>query len=163
MATTKIKCPVEGIIDLDRLPGMARTRPPSSSTRRSCSACAAVKQLGFTEPGLPGATHTRFAHSLGAFQGAQRTLAQLRVAGADIPDAWFVATALACLLHDLGHGPFSHTFESVTGTATRAWTSGDARGRDPQFPSASRKFAPARWRTRCVSCMLGESRGARAA
>jgi HD superfamily phosphohydrolase len=81
-----------------------------------------VKQLGFTELVYPGATHTRFAHSLGAFQGAQHSMRQLRVGGSEIPDEWFNATAFACLLHDLGHGPFSHTFESVAGRSHEAWT-----------------------------------------
>lgn len=113
MATTKIKCPVEGIIDLDRLPGVAAERVVALVDAPELQRLRRIRQLGFTEFVYPGATHTRFAHSLGAFQGAQRTLTQLRAQRVDIPDAWFVATALACLLHDVGHGPFSHTFERV--------------------------------------------------
>ena len=115
MATTKIKCPVEGVIDLDRLPGVPSHRVEALIDAPEVQRLRRIRQLGFTELVYPGATHTRFAHSLGAFQGAQRTLTQLRNQGAEIPDAWYVATALACLLHDLGHGPFSHTFERVTG------------------------------------------------
>jgi len=117
MGTTKIKCPVEGVIELDRLPGVSTTRVERIIDAPELQRLRRIKQLGFTELVYPGATHTRFAHSLGAFQGAQRTLTQLRRAGAEIPDDWFAATALACLLHDLGHGPFSHTFESVTGVS----------------------------------------------
>lgn len=113
MATTKIKCPVEGIIDLDRLPAVACERVVALVDAPEVQRLRRIRQLGFTEYVYPGATHTRFAHSLGAFQGAQRSLTQLRAQKVDIPDAWFTATALACLLHDLGHGPFSHTFERV--------------------------------------------------
>jgi HD superfamily phosphohydrolase len=114
MATTKIKCPVEGIIDLDRLPGVPARKVEALIDAPEVQRLRRVRQLGFTEYVYPGATHTRFAHSLGAFQGAQRTLTQLRAVSDRIDDDWFVATSLACLLHDLGHGPFSHTFESIT-------------------------------------------------
>jgi HD superfamily phosphohydrolase len=114
MATTKIKCPVEGIIDLDRLPGVDTRKVVALIDAPEVQRLRRVRQLGFTEHVYPGATHTRFAHSLGAFQGAQRTLTRLRDLSDRIDDQWFVATALACLLHDLGHGPFSHTFESIT-------------------------------------------------
>lgn len=122
MATTKIKCPVEGIIDLDRLPGVPAARIVRLIDAPEIQRLRRVRQLGFTEFVYPGATHTRFAHSLGAFQGAQRALAQLRAVSDRIDDEWFVATALACLLHDLGHGPFSHTFESITGQPHEART-----------------------------------------
>jgi len=122
MATTKIKDPVEGIIDLDRLPGVAAESMRRLIDTPELQRLRQIKQLGFTELVYPGATHTRFAHSLGAFQGAQRSMRQLRVGGQEIPDEWFLATALACLLHDLGHGPFSHTFESVTQRSHESWT-----------------------------------------
>lgn len=115
MATSRIKCPVEGIIELDRLPGVSAEHVAALIDSRELQRLRAIRQLGFTEYVYPGATHTRFVHSLGAFQGAQRALAKLRQGRADIPDEWVVATAFACLLHDVGHGPFSHTFESVTG------------------------------------------------
>lgn len=115
MASTKIKCPVEGIIDLDLLPGVPAESVVAIIDCPEVQRLRAIRQLGFTEYVYPGATHTRFAHSLGAFQGGQRALTKLRERGVDIPDDWFVATAVACLLHDVGHGPFSHTFEAVTG------------------------------------------------
>jgi len=122
MSTTKIKCPVEGIIDLDRLPGLGAEKVRRIVDSPELQRLRRIRQLGFTERVYPGATHSRFAHSLGAFQGAQRTLAQLRETGCDIPDDWYIATALACLLHDLGHGPFSHTFESVSGQSHESRT-----------------------------------------
>ena len=114
MATTKIKCPVEGIIDLDRLPGVDTQKVVALIDAPEVQRLRRVRQLGFTEHVYPGATHTRFAESLGACQGAQRTLTRRRDLSDRIDDEWFVATALACRRHDVGHGPFSHTFESIT-------------------------------------------------
>ena len=122
MATTKIKDPIEGIIDLDRLPSVRAAQVRRVIDSVELQRLRGIHQLGFSERVYPGATHTRFAHSLGCFQGAQRTMRQLMAAGAEIPDDWFVATALACLLHDLGHGPFSHAFEAVAGRKHEAWT-----------------------------------------
>lgn len=141
MGTTKIKCPVEGVIEMDRLPGVPTTRVERIIDAPELQRLRRIKQLGFTELVYPGATHTRFAHSLGAFQGAQRTLIQLRRSGADIPDDWFAATALACLLHDLGHGPFSHTFESVTGVSHEARTR-EILESGPVIPDALEEIAP---------------------
>lgn len=77
-----------------------------------------IKQLGFSELVYPGATHTRFSHALGAMQMARNILAVFRrndVVGKD-PDQkeWQTATLCAALLHDIGHGPFSHVFEEVS-------------------------------------------------
>lgn len=72
-----------------------------------------IKQLGFSELVYPGATHTRFAHSAGVFHVA-RQLADLlkgRIGNFD-PDRANVALA-AALVHDVGHGPFSHAFEDA--------------------------------------------------
>jgi HD superfamily phosphohydrolase len=61
----------------------------------------------------PGATHTRFAHSVGVFHTARRLLEIIK-RKTDRYDSSKARTALcAALLHDLGHGPFSHTFETV--------------------------------------------------
>ena len=73
-----------------------------------------IKQLGFSELVFPGATHTRLAHSVGVFHTARR-LAQLisdRLAGAFDKDRAQTAQ-MAALVHDLGHGPFSHAFEDA--------------------------------------------------
>jgi len=70
-----------------------------------------IKQLGLTSTVYPGAQHTRLQHSLGAMYLMGEAIAQLRQAGNEItpPEA---EGALACiLLHDIGHGPFSHTLE----------------------------------------------------
>lgn len=87
-----------------------------------------IKQLGFSEFVYPGATHTRFAHSVGVFHTARAIVGVLKEKlGADFsPDRASIAVC-AALLHDIGHGPFSHTFEGVEkgrGTAKKheAWT-----------------------------------------
>ena len=73
-----------------------------------------IKQLGFSELVYPGATHSRFSHSIGVFHTA-RNLAD--VIERDRRDAFDLRRSqvaiAAALLHDLGHGPFSHAFEDV--------------------------------------------------
>lgn len=74
-----------------------------------------IRQLGLSEITFPGATHTRFSHSIGVFHTARMLVGILSRL---IPDAEFNRdraglAVLAALVHDLGHGPFSHTFESV--------------------------------------------------
>lgn len=74
-----------------------------------------IKQLGFSEYVFPGATHTRFAHSVGVFHTARRLMKIVeRHLGSSHydPDKAHVALA-AALVHDVGHGPFSHAFEEV--------------------------------------------------
>jgi HD superfamily phosphohydrolase len=74
-----------------------------------------IRQLGFSELVYPGATHTRFSHSVGVFHTA-RCLVELlkRLLGPNSFDGTRADVAVcAALLHDLGHGPFSHTFEGV--------------------------------------------------
>jgi len=75
-----------------------------------------IKQLGFSELVFPGATHSRFAHSVGVFHTA-RQLAQVlrRLLGDRVFDRDRAEVAMAAaLVHDLGHGPFSHAFEDAT-------------------------------------------------
>lgn len=73
-----------------------------------------IKQLGFSEFIYPGATHSRLAHSLGVFNTARQlvSVVKLRRGTAFDAQAANVATA-AALVHDIGHGPFSHAFESA--------------------------------------------------
>ena len=76
-----------------------------------------IKQVSMTNMVYPGANHTRFAHSLGAMHLMRRAIHLLRSKGYEITDGELEAVSLAILLHDSGHGPFSHTLESsiVTG------------------------------------------------
>ena len=70
-----------------------------------------IKQLGLTHLVYPGALHTRFHHSLGAMYLMKRALAELQSKGHDITRDEALAAYIAILLHDIGHGPYSHTLE----------------------------------------------------
>ena len=72
-----------------------------------------IKQLGLTYLVYPGAMHTRFSHMLGALNLMGRALEVLRQKGVEISNEECRGAKLAILLHDLGHGPFSHTSERV--------------------------------------------------
>ena len=77
-----------------------------------------IKQLGFSELVFPGATHTRFAHSIGVFHTARKLAAAIDRSFGGVgynPQKCRVAMA-AAMVHDLGHGMFSHAFESVMKT-----------------------------------------------
>lgn len=74
-----------------------------------------VRQLGFSEYVYPGATHTRFAHSLGVFFNARRLMRNVKrhIGADDFNQSRSEAALTAALLHDVGHGPFSHSFEAI--------------------------------------------------
>jgi uncharacterized protein len=71
-----------------------------------------IKQLGLTSFVYPGATHSRFQHGLGALHLMNMAIATLRSKGAKISAVEEEATLIAILLHDSGHGPFSHALEN---------------------------------------------------
>ncbi len=70
-----------------------------------------IKQLGLTNLVYPGAIHTRFQHALGAMHLMSRALENLRYKKIEISEQEIEAAQIAVLLHDIGHGPFSHTLE----------------------------------------------------
>ena len=70
-----------------------------------------IKQLGMTHLVYPGALHTRFHHVLGAMHLMSKAIATIRRKGHDISKNEERAALLAILLHDIGHGPFSHALE----------------------------------------------------
>ncbi len=70
-----------------------------------------IKQLGLTYLVYPGANHNRFQHALGALHLMNEAIAALRSKGHDISDEEAEAANIAILLHDIGHGPFSHSLE----------------------------------------------------
>ena len=85
--------------------------PPFQRLRR-------IRQLGFSEFVFPGATHTRFAHSVGVFHVARSLMRVIRRhIDADTTrqfgDAQAKVALAAALVHDVGHGMFSHAFENV--------------------------------------------------
>lgn len=70
-----------------------------------------IHQLGLTHMVYPGATHTRFQHSIGAMHLMQNALEILSNKGVDISEEEKEATLAAILLHDIGHTAFSHALE----------------------------------------------------
>ncbi len=76
-----------------------------------------IRQDGFASLVYPGAEHSRFGHALGAYHIAQRVTTRLGVDPALARDVH-----LAALVHDIGHGPFSHAWEvAFGGTSHEAW------------------------------------------
>ncbi len=72
-----------------------------------------IKQLGLTYLVYPGAIHTRLQHSLGTYHLMQQAIATLRVKGVTVTEEEEEAATIAILLHDIGHGPFSHALEGT--------------------------------------------------
>jgi HD superfamily phosphohydrolase len=70
-----------------------------------------IRQLGLTNLVYPGAMHTRFQHALGAVYLMEQAIAVIRSKGHEITDEEAEAVIIAILLHDVGHGPFSHALE----------------------------------------------------
>ncbi len=110
--TQRVRDPVHGLIvfsksELDQLAWNLLNTPEMQRLRR-------VKQLGVSELVFPGATHSRFAHSIGVFHTARSLVQIIERERPEAEDRGRAEVAvLAALLHDVGHGPFSHTFEDV--------------------------------------------------
>jgi HD superfamily phosphohydrolase len=71
-----------------------------------------IKQLGFSDFVYPGATHSRLLHSVGVFHTARRLMKVIEK-HVTAKDPRVDQALAAALLHDLGHGPFSHAFEKI--------------------------------------------------
>ena len=72
-----------------------------------------IKQLGLSNLVYPGAQHTRFHHALGAMHLMERAMGTLRAKGIEVSEQELEAAQIAILLHDIGHGPLSHTLEQT--------------------------------------------------
>lgn len=118
MKTERIRDPIHDIIvfdsedDLDMAVWRLLQTPDVQRLRR-------IKQLGVSEFVFPSASHTRFAHSIGVFHNARRLVHLIereirlkRTEGEFDPERAKIAM-FAALLHDIGHGPFSHAFEEA--------------------------------------------------
>ncbi|MCW3112021.1 MAG: deoxyguanosinetriphosphate triphosphohydrolase [Segetibacter sp.] len=72
-----------------------------------------IYQMALAHLVYPGAVHTRFHHSLGAYHLMSNAISELHSKGIDITPQEEVAAKAAILLHDIGHGPFSHALENI--------------------------------------------------
>ena len=108
----RIRDPIHGLIvfdfdwEVDRAAWRLIDTPEFQRLRR-------IRQLGVSEFTFPGASHTRFAHSIGVFHVARRlmAIAEAGIALEERREHRARAALIAALLHDVGHGPFSHAFE----------------------------------------------------
>ncbi len=94
-----INFPSETIFDLVEHPYLQRLRR--------------IKQLGLSSLVFPGANHTRFEHTIGALHLMRQAIDVLRAKKVSISADEAEAVSIAILLHDIGHGPFSHALEST--------------------------------------------------
>ncbi|MCH8872532.1 HD domain-containing protein, partial [candidate division KSB1 bacterium] len=97
--------PVHGFISVPRTLLLDLIQTPEVQRLRR------IRQLGVGYLVFPGGEHMRFTHALGAMALMQDTLASLAEKGTPITPEEHRAALAAALLHDVGHGPFSHTLE----------------------------------------------------
>ena len=100
-----------------------------------------IKQLGLGLFTYQGAEHSRFTHSLGAFHLITRVLDRLSERY-DIDDDDRVATRAAALLHDVGHGSFSHVMEKVLNSHHEEWTIQVVLSADTEIGELLRSYHP---------------------
>lgn len=107
---TRIRDPIHGSIEIDERERVILDSPVLQRLRT-------VRQLGFSEMAFPGATHSRYAHALGACHLVGRVLDTIHgeLSGLSPGDAARLRAAarVAMLLHDSGHAPFSHSSEQA--------------------------------------------------
>src|SRR5690606_2516635 len=97
--------PVHGFISVPKNLSLELIQAPAVQRLRR------IRQLGGGYLVFPGAEHTRFGHALGAMALMQDALSNLTEKGTPISQEEHTAALAAALLHDIGHGPFSHTLE----------------------------------------------------
>ena len=118
MKIQRIRDPVHGLIVFDD-DGLVDEQVWALLNTSDMQRLRRIKQLGVSEFVFPSASHTRFSHSVGVFHNARRLVNIIkreiglkRVDGAFNRDRAKIAL-FAALLHDIGHGPFSHAFEEA--------------------------------------------------
>jgi len=102
-----INDPVYGFITIDHPLILELIRNPYYQRLRR------IQQMGFANLVYPGAVHTRLHHSLGAYHLMCNALATLKGKGISITEEEELGAKVAILLHDVGHGPFSHALENM--------------------------------------------------
>lgn len=123
-----LRDPVHGLVSFESeeesiVPALLETREVQRLRR--------IRQLGLTSLAYPGADHTRFSHAIGAAFVMTRFIGRMRAIHHELPFWQRVTTErardalAAALLHDVGHGPFSHLFEEAMpdGPRHETWTS----------------------------------------
>ena len=81
-----------------------------------------IRQLGGDFQVYPTAEHSRFSHSLGVYEIVRRMVTEVKTLCAELTEYEKVCVMLAGVLHDVGHGPFSHAFEHVTNHSHEEYT-----------------------------------------
>jgi len=132
LKTTTIRDPIHGVIEVSQEERIIMDSPYVQRLRY-------IKQLGFAEFAFPGATHSRYAHSLGAMHVAGQIMQQALITHTLTEDTrqWLIQMArLAGLLHDIGHSPLSHSSERLMPLVSLlnlpAWLQGDSTSIDRQ-------------------------------
>jgi len=132
MKTQRIRDPIHGLIVFDD-EGLVDECVWALLNTADVQRLRRIKQLGVSEFVFPSASHTRFAHSTGVFHNAQRLVGIIkreiglkRVEGEFNEERAKVAL-FAALLHDIGHGPFSHAFEEARKALAAELSDGAAR------------------------------------
>jgi HD superfamily phosphohydrolase len=117
--TQRIRDPLHGLIvfkgkdDVDQVAWRLLNSREMQRLRR-------IRQLGFSDLVYPGATHSRLAHSIGVYHTARHLVQVIEEQVPAVDPHRRRVVLLAALLHDVGHGPFSHAFEGATAKAGMA-------------------------------------------
>ena len=109
-----------------------------------------IKQLGTTYLVFHGAEHSRFNHSLGVYEIVRRIIDDIFTGRPEWDESERLVVLCAALLHDLGHGPFSHSFEHVFDLDHEKFTQAILLG-DTEV-NAILKQSGSRIPTACVRC-----------
>ena len=142
-----LRDPVHGLIAFD---GEVESVVVRLLDTREVQRLRRIRSLGAASLAFPGAEHSRFAHAIGSAHVMKRYLQRVARLSSDIPqreriepDDARVALA-AALLHDLGHGPYSHTFEAVVpgALAHEDWTSRILLDRGSEVNAVLRSIDP---------------------
>src|ERR1700761_9160452 len=102
-----INDPVYGFITLDHPLLLSIVAHPFYQRLRR------IHQMAFAHLVYPGAVHTRLHHSLGAYHLMCGAVIELKRKGAEVTAEEELGVRIAILLHDIGHGPFSHALENI--------------------------------------------------
>lgn len=117
MKTTILNDPIYGFVEVPQGILSELLRHPILQRLRR------ISQLGLTHYVYPGAMHNRFHHALGALHLMRQALQSLQKKGVDISPEEEEAACIAILLHDIGHGPFSHSLEYQLLSVSHEWLS----------------------------------------